>query len=249
MGTSGRILRTSDGGSSWQVIQSGTSSNLYGCDFCDSATGWACGAQGTILLWDGESWQPAESSTSEYLLDVDFVDRSHGWICGSGATILKTSDGGVTWFSQDAPANVNPYFKGVSFVDTLEGWIVGLGGTVLHTSDGGVTWEVQESGTLFGLRCVRFIDRSTGWAVGYGGTILHTQDGSLWENQRCNLPSGSLRYLKNVVATKPGQSSQEEVIICAHYDCTSDDPYNLAPGADDNASGTAAVLELSLIHI
>lgn len=47
----------------------------------------------------------------------------------------------------------------------------------------------------------------------------------------------------NLIARLPGASRPEEVfIICAHYDSTSQNPYIWAPGADDNASGTAAVL-------
>jgi hypothetical protein len=37
------------------------------------------------------------------------------------------------------------------------------------------------------------------------------------------------------------------VIIGAHYDCSSDDPYRYAPGANDNASGVAGVMELARI--
>jgi hypothetical protein len=49
--------------------------------------------------------------------------------------------------------------------------------------------------------------------------------------------------MRNVVATQVGVVRPDSiVVVCAHYDCTSEDPYRLAPGADDNASGTAAVL-------
>jgi uncharacterized repeat protein (TIGR01451 family) len=44
-----------------------------------------------------------------------------------------------------------------------------------------------------------------------------------------------------------GAGSDTVYIACAHYDSTSDDYYNAAPGADDNASGTAAVLEAARI--
>ncbi len=43
----------------------------------------------------------------------------------------------------------------------------------------------------------------------------------------------------NVIAVKKGTSSQE-IIVGAHYDSTKDDP-----GADDNASGVAAMLEVA----
>ena len=56
----------------------------------------------------------------------------------------------------------------------------------------------------------------------------------------------------NVVAIKQGSLAQEEVaIIGAHYDAISMDPNcdpdTLAPGADDNASGTAATLEVARV--
>ena len=55
---------------------------------------------------------------------------------------------------------------------------------------------------------------------------------------------------RNVVAEKTGQTYPDDiVIICAHYDSTSPaaSRLTLAPGADDNASGTAAVLEAARI--
>jgi hypothetical protein len=48
----------------------------------------------------------------------------------------------------------------------------------------------------------------------------------------------------NVIAEKPGMNPAAAgiVIICAHLDSTSNSPSTLAPGADDNASGSVAVL-------
>jgi hypothetical protein len=52
---------------------------------------------------------------------------------------------------------------------------------------------------------------------------------------------------RNVIATIPGtQPSSGEIIICAHYDSYAI-PATAAPGADDNASGMAAVLEMARI--
>jgi hypothetical protein len=53
---------------------------------------------------------------------------------------------------------------------------------------------------------------------------------------------------RNIVATLPGKSASDRVVIlCAHYDSYSNDRYNLAPGADDNGSGTSAVMEIARI--
>ncbi len=47
---------------------------------------------------------------------------------------------------------------------------------------------------------------------------------------------------KNVYAVQPGtEFPNRKYIICAHFDCMPSG--TLAPGADDNASGTAAVIE------
>lgn len=54
----------------------------------------------------------------------------------------------------------------------------------------------------------------------------------------------------NVIATIPGyQSPEKYVIVSAHYDSQSlnTDPLLWAPGADDNASGTAAMLEMARV--
>lgn len=52
----------------------------------------------------------------------------------------------------------------------------------------------------------------------------------------------------NIIATIPGQVEPDRtVIVCAHYDSTSTQPQTHAPGADDNASGTAAVMEMARV--
>lgn len=57
---------------------------------------------------------------------------------------------------------------------------------------------------------------------------------------------GDIHY--NVKAVKPGYAEEDKLIVVgAHYDATSTDPLMLAPGADDNASGTAVVLEMARV--
>ena len=53
---------------------------------------------------------------------------------------------------------------------------------------------------------------------------------------------------RNVVATLPGIGGSEGILLVgAHYDSFSTNEFRTAPGADDNASGTAAVLEIARI--
>jgi len=51
---------------------------------------------------------------------------------------------------------------------------------------------------------------------------------------------------RNVVATLTGSTAPDEfVVVGAHYDSTSEQPYDLAPGADDNGSGSSLVMEIA----
>ncbi|MCK5574033.1 MAG: M20/M25/M40 family metallo-hydrolase, partial [Bacteroidetes bacterium] len=56
-------------------------------------------------------------------------------------------------------------------------------------------------------------------------------------------------WQKNVIATLPAASPSDEVIVIGgHHDSiTGVDPMHYAPGADDNASGTTAVLEIARV--
>lgn len=58
------------------------------------------------------------------------------------------------------------------------------------------------------------------------------------------MPTGKTRH--NIVAGNP-ESGREIILIGAHFDSTSEDPLRLAPGANDNATGIAALLEVHRI--
>jgi len=49
--------------------------------------------------------------------------------------------------------------------------------------------------------------------------------------------------LKNIIATKTGTVTPSRIyVLCGHLDSTSENANNMAPGAEDNGSGSAAVL-------
>lgn len=60
---------------------------------------------------------------------------------------------------------------------------------------------------------------------------------------------GSKYNLKNVICYKKGNNNKV-IVVCAHYDSRMEnlkDGVSVAPGANDNASGVAAILEISRI--
>jgi len=213
VGESGMILKTIDGGISWQQLNTGTnritSEWLYSAHFIDANRGWVGSEnRGLIHTSDGgETWvkQIAEieelprSSYYSYFVISEYIawrgiyflnDGLHGWAVAENATIIRTTNGGASWdtlassFSDKVKNCVD--LKDVYFVDENNGWVVGqMGKRILHTTDGGATWGKQTLLDAEWLYGVHFINETTGYAVGDFGTIAVTNDkGATWNYQR-----------------------------------------------------------------
>jgi hypothetical protein len=78
---------------------------------------------------------------------------------------------------------------------------------------------------------------------------IHSRMEALGLDVRYQSFSLGTEALDNIEGSLSGWGPGSDIIyiVCAHYDSTSDDLDNAAPGADDNASGTAAVLEAARI--
>ncbi|UCD65064.1 MAG: M28 family peptidase [Candidatus Zixiibacteriota bacterium] len=64
-----------------------------------------------------------------------------------------------------------------------------------------------------------------------------------YDNVRIDKLDGAYRTIYNVIAQKPGTVyPEQEIVIGAHFDAVAN-----SPGADDNGSGTAAVLEMARV--
>ena len=103
VGHDGTILRTGDGGRSWQPTRSIVNTPLYGLALRERRA-WAVGARGAIITSrnGGESWVEQKSGTKKHLYAVCFQDEKRGWAVGVEGLILATSDGGVTWSPQES---------------------------------------------------------------------------------------------------------------------------------------------------
>ncbi|UCG91142.1 MAG: T9SS type A sorting domain-containing protein [candidate division WOR-3 bacterium] len=109
-------------------------------------------------------------------------DNQHGWIaCLDTVLILHTSNGGVSWESQDAPLGSLTFFD-VTCVDELNAWTCGIEGEILHTKDGGLNWYQQYTGLAKYATRIEFIDHTYGWAAAGDGFVGVTTDGGeVWE--------------------------------------------------------------------
>ena len=165
------VMRTSDGGSTWQRLIVPSKTELFHLDFDGKSNGWIVGDNGVILATTdgGDTWRPQASGTRNALYNVDFRDQNEGYAVGVDGTILRTANGGAAW--QKVTTAFPGNFMRVHFADDKTGWIAGHGGVVLRSTDRGATWVRVESGTthsLYGL----YVGKKYGWAVGAKGTVL-----------------------------------------------------------------------------
>ncbi|MFM1944394.1 MAG: hypothetical protein RI897_3376 [Verrucomicrobiota bacterium] len=179
VGPVGTIIKSSDGGLSWRVLDSGSIWELNGVWFTDAQSGWVASERGLLQTTDGgETWsQQPGISVNDPLFAVHFVDGQNGWAAGGSGKVFKTSDGGSAWIPQTTGLPVTISLEGVHFVDTAHGCAVGSEGTIVRTTDGGATWESVASGVVGTLHNVHFVDQDHGWIVGAASTLLKTADG------------------------------------------------------------------------
>ncbi len=243
----GSILITGDGGESWWAEFLPLPYSINGST--------ALGFMHYMVVTDagylfesidrGNSWS-STNLTAVRLTDIDFSDEVHGVIVGAGV-VFSTSDGGTTWNETAHPAEL----RCVEMIDSINVVAAGSGGEVWISEDGGVVWTSLENACVGTEDIWRFsLDSGGGiWTAGRN-EILRVEPG--WpavEECRTYIVADTIRG-SNIVFRREGMKEPEHrVVLCGHYDSINrdTDPLVCAPGADDNASGIACVLECARI--
>ncbi|MBM4159962.1 MAG: M28 family peptidase, partial [Ignavibacteria bacterium] len=254
VGASGTILRTSDGGTTWHASNPVGGATMKEVELVDSSNAWAVGYGGTIIRSTdgGVSWTRQSSGVQANLYAVDFTSSRLGWAVGDYRTVLTTTDGGATWRALPAPplARERPsarYLYDVCFTDSASGWTADYAGSVLRTTDGGQSWTridpLRRYGWI-GLGRIKALGSKNLLSCGSHGALAVSADGgATWVRRTPSLPPDVLHTSRNIVVTIPGLVTPErECVLVAHYDSG-----NNSPGADDNASGTSAMMEAARI--
>ena len=189
VGYKGKIIATTDGGTTWSAQVSNTTSRLRDVHFANTTHGWVVGNDGTVIatINGGTTWNAQDNPTTKHLHGVHFTDTKHGWAVGNKGKIIATTDGGTTWGAQDS--DITTRLLDVHFANTTHGWAVGYNGKVIATTDSGTTWNVQYNAPPSHLYGVHFVNNNNGWAVGNNGTVISTTDGTTWSAQDSNTTS------------------------------------------------------------
>ena len=102
VGFFGAIYVSTDGGDTWEKMDSGTQKSLYDVSMADARRGWAVGQRGLILHTGdgGRTWEIQDNAKVEQgsqLFAVHAIDANTAWVVGEWGTRLFTDDGGVSW--------------------------------------------------------------------------------------------------------------------------------------------------------
>lgn len=201
-GSRGILLRTLDGGQTWQSRSVSSDDRVRDIFFLDEQNGWlVCEVNAYQLKTKdeprsylmrstdgGDNWKrvdPKGLDVDSILIRAVFSRGGRVWAFGEAGAIYTTRDAGETWTRLQSPSR--HLLLGGTFVDDHRGWIVGAGATIIQTSDGGDTWyqsRLPQVEKTVRFTSASFIDNRLGWAVGSGGSVYQTTNGGrTWQRQ------------------------------------------------------------------
>ncbi|MBL0049574.1 MAG: hypothetical protein IPP32_15925 [Bacteroidetes bacterium] len=188
-GAEGVILRSVDGGSTWNSIFTTANNSFYHLHFFTDKLGFGLAEFLTIYKTTdgGNTWNRALNlDTVEYRYRV----KMHAIkFCGSrliavggnnfgSGIILTSADSGATWKSV---STVEHELRDLEFISSNTGFASGYG-TVLKTEDGGISWNATALSDDF-FTGIYFTDATSGFLCGYNGNLMKTSDGGEnWAN-------------------------------------------------------------------
>jgi len=197
----GRVIRTTDGGESWELIYDNLNDTLKAdrldIYLSDAETAIIVGYNRLILKTEdgGESWATSISPPGFFPNSIDFASSDTGYIVGKTDTaiILKTIDKGESWLMHPFNKMSGSMLFDICFISDVNGIISAYkyGGDqgdttfVYKTNDGGKSWDIvcKKTGTRK-VGEISFKDemhgaiRITSWVHSF----LYTNDGGeSWE--------------------------------------------------------------------
>ena len=181
------IIRTTDGGDTWQVERKKLGPVLYGLSVEGPQDLMACGDKGTLLRSTdgGGQWTSLKSST-KHVLSALARSGEIGMAVGSYGTIVAASDGGKTW-TLPSPEKERS-LETISFANAELGMAAGREEStswLLWTQDGGRTWTRPKSNPARYFWGSCFVNARMAFVLGSEGTVYRSSDaGVTWDQAK-----------------------------------------------------------------
>lgn len=214
-GTRSTILKTNDGGTTWQNILATGTEEFLDVYFLDELHGFVSKEDHIFRTSDGGvSWDTTmvETNTPKY---IHFINDSVGFYGNTHHSYyFKTVNSGETWEQVEINPSIEDFsLTSILFLDNNIGFVSGdvsdmssSDQYILKTVDGGLTWTQVYTDYFNSINQLYFYNADIGFAVGprimYDNMILRTTDGgSNW--QECTMPSNGW-FLTNLVFSEEG---------------------------------------------
>lgn len=207
-GSVGVMLRTADGGLTWDEVGTNVLPGLHVVRFFDEKSGFVCGdgsdafPTGMFFTADGgRTWKPVPGPRIPGWRCADFPNSQTGSVGGAWSHLGSLKTGAF------AAADFDPLggraVHGLKF-GSQRGFAVGDGGLVLASSDGGQKWGSVNVGVspaslaACDFKCVAAFANHV-WVAGRPGSfVLHSADaGKTWEVCKTGLtcPVNGIQFL------------------------------------------------------
>jgi len=171
-----RILKTYDGGHSWERMSFYLSSQPYDLWMWDANNGIISAASGRFYkTTDGFQTYTTIISGSTKMFSLYFVDADTGYAAGDNGVIMKTTNAGSAW--SPLTTGITDLLFNVYFVDDTTGFACGNSGRIIKTIDAGNSWTTLTTDTTTRFYDIYFSDTNNGIAVGAFGLYMKTFDG------------------------------------------------------------------------
>jgi photosystem II stability/assembly factor-like uncharacterized protein len=173
------ILKTTDGGKTWQLVHApaDAESPLLDLWFADSRHGYAIGAYGAFLETrdGGDSWSERRIAAEDFHLNqIVSAGGERLFIAAEAGKILRSDDGGNEW-TLLAPPYAGSFF-GILPLGEKSFLVFGLRGHLFRSDDAGESWRKITTGTEASLTNGLLLADGTIIIAGLAGTLLISQD-------------------------------------------------------------------------
>ena len=196
-GDSGKILKTTNGGLSFQYQTTPTLKSINAIWFMTPDTGIAMGDNGIVLRTKdgGNNWVSDSSFVIFSYTKLFFVNSQIGFAACNNGLMYKTIDGGAHW---TLIVNNIPIINDIYFTDILNGYLA-AGSTVYKTIDGGATWLSIYTQGAFNFQSLTFLNKDTGFVCGMAGYgfIIKTENGGTTWTTSLGLPGFSATSIQH----------------------------------------------------
>jgi photosystem II stability/assembly factor-like uncharacterized protein len=182
------LLRTFDGGITWQTYQLPYPNlSFETAFFLNSNVAYLASAGGRISKTTdgGLTWDNQTSGFATTQLGIDFIDPQNGVFVGGSGEIYYTRNGALNM--RRAKYEGNRYCTGVKYLRPNLALVSADSGIILRSVDAGVSWTNIQTSAQESFTDIMAVDTNCAYVCGSNGAVFKTLNGGLsWTNVSIN---------------------------------------------------------------